>query len=307
MKIGVLRNPLSTKNLTNPHWNLPGGFHLVEVGASRTIADAVAELAREKLDLLLIDGGDGTVTATISAFFSAGTSPPPLGIIANGNTNLIARKAGKLLTQRDLPRLVEMPVEDLSDLLRPMSVLGFEIMGRETRYGFIAGWGAYARGTQMATEEMQSKRDLQVMATILAVLRRSLFGAEARALRKGVNCRFEVDGLESAPKLDRFVGVVTSLDGRLAAGVKPFWGRGHGPVRWLDVTAPPRFHVLLTPFVLFGLALPMFSRLGYRSGRATRVSVTLSDEMIIDGEVVSLPPETQVDIDAKHQLDVLQL
>ena len=306
MKIGVLRNPLSTKNKKNAFWTLPEGFLVVETSADKPIADVALELTREDLDLLLIDGGDGTITATISALMAADTPLPPMGFIANGNTNLIARKAGRPLTTDDFNTLREMSSETLHQHLKRTQFLRFSVGDQERRCGFIAGWGAYAKATRMAVEEMRSRRDLQVATAILATLRRSLFGTEARALREGIECRFQIDG---TPTNDtkRFIGVVTSLEGRLAAGVKPFWGSGTGPIRWLDITSPPRYHILLTPFVLFGLTLPMLARLGYRSGRATRLSVTLSDEMIIDGEIISLSAETKIDIDADQQLDILHL
>ncbi len=306
MKIGVLRNPLSAKNKKRPHWPLPDGVVLVETSAEKAIAQAARELANEDLDLLLIDGGDGTITATISTFVAADTPLPPMGFIANGNTNLIARKAGKPLTREDLNTLSGMPVETLRRHQKRAPFLSFTIAGQEPRCGFIAGWGAYAKATRMAVEEMRSRRDLQIATAIVATLRRTLFGKEARSLRDGIECRFQTD---DSPIIEakRFVGVVTSLQGRLAAGVKPFWGNGTGPMRWLDVTSPPRYHILLAPFVLFGLALPILARLGYRSGRATRLSVTLSDVMIIDGEIISLSPETRIDIDANRQLDLLHL
>ena len=307
MRIGVLRNPLSTKNLKNPRWDFPGDIFLVETSEDKSISEATTELARENLDLLVIDGGDGTITSTLSTFVSQGISLPPIGFIANGNTNLIARKTGTPLTLENLVSLTAMPVEALQDKLHPMPVLNIAIEGQETRCGFIAGWGAYAQGTRMAVEEMRSRHDLQIVAAIFATLRRSLFGAEARTLRDGIECQFQAESIEPIHGVRRFVGLVTSFKGRLAAGVKPFWGTGTGAIRWLDVIAPPRYHILLTPFVLFGLALPILESLGYRSGRTSRVSVTLSDEIIIDGEIISLPPNTRIDIDADRQIDILHI
>jgi len=307
MRIGVLRNPLSTKNVGKPCWEVPDGVSLVESSADKPIADAVRELVQEGLDLLVIDGGDGTITAALSALIADEVAIPPIGFIANGNTNLIARKTGGSLKPEGFSKLAETSSQTLRDKLRRTPVLRFTIEGQEVRCGFIAGWGAYARGTRIAIEEMETRHDKQIAAAIFATFRRSLVGNEARDLRDGIDCRFEVDGVETILEAKRFVGVVTCFKGRLAAGVQPFWGKGRKVIRWLDVISPPRYHLLLAPFVLFGLRLPIFECLGYRSGRASRLSVTLSEEMIIDGEIVSLQPATRLDIDADLHLDILHL
>ena len=306
MRVGILRNPMSTRNLGSAHRAFPDGISLVEVGADKTIADAAYELTREDLDLLIIDGGDGTICAVLSALIARGIAVPPVAFLPNGNTNLIARKTGGSSKPKALRQLVEMSPEALADRLYPTPVLRFSISGEDVRCGFIAGWGAYARGTRMAMEEISARHDKQVAAAIFATLRRSLFGAEAREIRSGIDCRFEADS-EPAQNSKRFVGVVTCFEGPLAAGANPFWGKGTGSIRWLDVISPPRFHLLFTPFILFGLRLPLFERLGYRSGRAVRLAVTLAEEMIIDGEIVPIKPNTTVDIDADHHIDILQL
>ncbi len=307
MRIGVLRNPLSTKNLKHPRWDFPSDIFLVETSADKSISEAATELARKNLDLLVIDGGDGTITATLSTFAAKGIPLPPIGFIANGNTNLIAHKTGTPLTLEAIVSLTEMSVEALRNKLHRTPILTIAIAGQEIRSGFIAGWGAYATATRMAIDEIRSRHDLQIAAAIFVTLRRSLFGAEARALRDGIVCHFQADDGKPMHGTRRFVGVATSFKGRLAAGVKPFWGTGSGSIRWLDVIAPPRYHIFLAPFVLFGWALPIFEGLGYRSGCASRLSVTLSEDIIIDGEIVSLPPNTKIDIDADRQIDILHI
>ena len=307
MRVGVLRNPLSTKNVGQPRPSIPDGVSMVEIGPDKSIAEAVQDLIGEGLDLLIIDGGDGTITAALTALIAQGVELPPLGFIANGNTNLIARKTGKPITYDSLVAVVTMPLEAVRDKLRPTPALRIDIADQQVRFGFIAGWGAYAWATRMAIEEIGARHDMQIIGAIFSTLRRSLFGAEARAMRDGVACRLEIDGVEAVPDTNRFIGVVTCFEGRLPAGIRPFWGKGNTPIRWLDVISPPRYHVLFAPFVAFGFSLSVFERLGYRSGRAARLSVTLSDMMIIDGEVVSLPPNAKVEIDADKNIDIFHL
>ncbi len=306
MKIAVLRNPFSTGNLNRPAPCYPEGVCVAETDAQITIADAVQRIVHENPDLLLIDGGDGTITTAISALIAQNQGVPPLGFIARGNTNLIARKTGGTVRPDDIPDLTARPQESLQHHLQQMPVLDIMIGAGKTRHGFIVGWGAYTQATKTAIEELGTRHDLQVVAAIFATLRRTLFGAEAQALRRGINCRFVADDQELAPDEKRFIGVVTCFQGRLAAGVKPFRDRGNGPLRWLDITAPPRFPLLFAPFVLSGVPLPYLERSGYRSARAQHLSATLSDDMIIDGEVISIAPDTRVEITAQRTIKIFQ-
>ena len=122
-RIALLSNPNSTGNLAQlarirsycaDH---PDIFHY-EVEQVEQIVDALRTIARVRPKLLVINGGDGTVQAALTEMYNGdhfGDERPPVAVLPNGKTNLIAIDLG---AQGDpvaaLGRLVEMAQGDLT-------------------------------------------------------------------------------------------------------------------------------------------------------------------------------------------------
>jgi len=72
-------------------------FHY-EVEEFGQIAEALRTIARVKPRVLVINGGDGTVQATLTELYHGGhfegDAPPPVAVLPNGKTNLIAHDLG---------------------------------------------------------------------------------------------------------------------------------------------------------------------------------------------------------------------
>lgn len=101
-RVALLSNPRSTGNRAL----LPGVrsfcalnkdiFHY-EVEHVDQIGTALKTIARVNPTVLVINGGDGTVQAVLTEIFNGrhfGDSPPPLAVLPNGKTNLIAFDLG---------------------------------------------------------------------------------------------------------------------------------------------------------------------------------------------------------------------
>src|SRR5215210_7005827 len=97
-RIALLSNPRSTGNrallpgvrsFCDRHQDI---FHY-EVESVDQIGAALKTIARVAPSLLVINGGDGTVQATLTEMFNGrhfGGAPPPVAVLPNGKTNLIA-------------------------------------------------------------------------------------------------------------------------------------------------------------------------------------------------------------------------
>ncbi len=100
--VALLSNPRSTGNKSMlpevrsfcaQHADI---FHY-EVEQVDQIAQALRTIARVKPKVLVINGGDGTVQATLTELHQGGhfgDSPPPVAVLPNGKTNLIALDLG---------------------------------------------------------------------------------------------------------------------------------------------------------------------------------------------------------------------
>ena len=121
-RVALLSNPRSTGNqallprvraFCAAH---PEIFHY-EVEHADQIGEALATIARVKPCVLVINGGDGTVQAALTELHHGahfGATPPPVAVLPNGKTNLIALDLG---AEGDpitaLARVVELARSDL--------------------------------------------------------------------------------------------------------------------------------------------------------------------------------------------------
>ena len=124
-RIALLSNPKSTGNVAqlpkirefcDSH---PDVFHY-EVEQASQIGEAMRIIARVRPKVLVINGGDGTVQATLTELYNGGhfeDEPPPVAVLPSGKTNLIALDLG---SRGDpvlaLERLIELARND--DLAR---------------------------------------------------------------------------------------------------------------------------------------------------------------------------------------------
>jgi hypothetical protein len=101
-RIALLSNPRSTGNRSllprvrsfcDQHQDI---FHY-EVDQVDQIGAALRTIARVQPRVLVINGGDGTVQATLTEMINGGhfgDDPPPVAVLPNGKTNLIAHDLG---------------------------------------------------------------------------------------------------------------------------------------------------------------------------------------------------------------------
>lgn len=101
-RIALLSNPKSTGNIAqlprireycDSH---PDVFHY-EVEEASQIGEAMRIIARVRPKVLVINGGDGTVQATLTELYNGGyfeDEAPPVAVLPSGKTNLIALDLG---------------------------------------------------------------------------------------------------------------------------------------------------------------------------------------------------------------------
>ena len=120
-RIALLSNPKSTGNVAqlpkirefcDSH---PDLFHY-EVEQASQIGEAMRIIARVRPKVLVINGGDGTVQATLTELYNGGhfdEAPPPVAVLPSGKTNLIALDLGARGDAiATLERLIELARSD---------------------------------------------------------------------------------------------------------------------------------------------------------------------------------------------------
>jgi diacylglycerol kinase family enzyme len=101
-RVALLSNPRSTGNRSllprvRSYCARQKDIFHYEVEHVSQIGAAMRTIARVKPTVLVINGGDGTVQAALTEMFNGGhfgDSPPPVAVLPNGKTNLIAYDLG---------------------------------------------------------------------------------------------------------------------------------------------------------------------------------------------------------------------
>lgn len=288
MRIGVIRNLASHAHRRRPPAPPPPGLTFAEPSTSSALKAALADFAQREIDVLVIDGGDGTVREVVTALPAAfGGATPMLALLPSGKTNLLAQdvayggaRPSKLAEFVD--QVSRAAVDERFVLRRPMEIAWTQ-GGHSPLRGFFFGTAAFRRATKMAEKVHQFGAFQQpaVALTLAGSAIRVLTGKTGEPWRQGEPVTLAVD--YGPPRAgDRFVVLASTLE-RFPLRLRPF-GPAAGPLRYLDVDAPPRQLPAALPKVLSGLAGSWLSRHGYRRGGAERLSLDLTEPFVLDGE-----------------------
>ena len=151
--VALLSNPRSTGNrsllpdIRSFCANRPDIFHY-EVEHVDQIDAALKSIARVKPSILVINGGDGTVQATLTELHHGGhfgVAPPPVAVLPNGKTNLIALDLGSVGSPlAALERVIALSKADLSPHIVQRELIalsGGDASARATMGMFLGGAG----------------------------------------------------------------------------------------------------------------------------------------------------------------------
>lgn len=231
--IGVITNPKSRVNKRDPSKMRQLGYLLGSQGspyATRSLDDlyrAAEEFKKAEIDILGINGGDGTIHVTLTAFAQVyGTTPlPKIAILPGGTLNTIAAGIGLRGKPQDvLYEVIERYHQN--EELRFVERNALKIVERNAltvsdKYGFIFGNGLVANFLEAyyATGKPSPITGAKVLA-------RAVWGAIFRtAFTKRVFRRWEgqvtVDG-EAWAQTD-FATVTAATVTEIGLGFKPFY------------------------------------------------------------------------------------
>ncbi len=257
--IGVIYNPRSHRNLgadfdcgVCPH------VHIAQPRERGQLPQALAEFAAKGIDLLVINGGDGTVRDVLTcgqAIF--GDEWPAIAVLPKGKTNALTVDLG-------VPE--DWGLQDAIDALdhgsrvyrRPMHVAHASEPGKRVA-GFILGAGAFTKATQagQSAHKLGAFDSMVVAVTGVWALLQSLFAGRGNAWRKGAAMAIGL-GTSGAPMEHSGHGdpamrqlLFASTLEKLPAGIKPFGALKNG-LKLVAVDQIPRRTTALIPLVLMG-------------------------------------------------------
>ncbi len=295
MRLGVLQNPRSHANKRGLE-AVPedDGIASFVPTSPEELQAAMETFAAQRIEALVIDGGDGTVRDVFSRAFKAFDGRlPPIAIVPHGKTNALAgdlavpvrwSMSEALAAVRDpAGRRKRRPV---LQVLRPHEQ-------EEDLSGFIFGTGAFVRATHLAQRVHKAGlfHNLGVGASLAAFAAGTVLGTGHSSVSEDI--ALAVPGQPVVARR-RFMIFASTLE-RMPLGAKPF-GPARPGLKLLDVDAPPRHVVRHLPALLRGREHADLAGAGYRRLHSPHVRLSGVREFVLDGEI----HQTKSDIELRE-------
>jgi hypothetical protein len=294
--VGVIHNTRSHRNLGRPGYgaDMPNVF--VHCPGKRSdLPQILGELADRGIDLLVIDGGDGTVRDVLTCGQNIfGNDWPCLAVLPKGKTNALTC---------DLGVPAKWQLEDAITALdhgkranrRPIQIsaineAGTAIAGTSV-LGFIVGAGAFTQAIRSGQKahRLGAFNSLAVLLTALWGVLQSLFASRANPWRRGAGMEIRLDEqgelLEHSGLGDparRQLLFAATLE-RLPGGIWPFGPFRRG-LKLLAIDQVARRTTALIPAAAFGWIDLATQKNGIHQTCADHFTLKIDDQFILDGE-----------------------
>lgn len=286
LKVGVISNPRSHRNKLQ-HGAQLGDLTDILHAAPRTpeaLDRSLAEFAAEGVDLLAVDGGDGTVRDVITAaqrHFHGRF--PRLAVVPSGKTNALALDLGTP-KHATLPELIAAARANQFQPRVPIEVFREDAPDAVPLRGFLLGAGGFVRATGLAqrTHGWGAFNDLAVGLSLVWAVTQTFFAGADNPWRQGEPMRIDtadgqvIDGRQ-------YLLFASTLE-RLPLGVRPL-GPPRAGLKMLTVDAPPARMIRNVPRLLAGEMSARMERDGYRHSEPAILRLTMDGGFILDGEL----------------------
>jgi hypothetical protein len=284
-RVGVVSNPKSHRNRARAHrvLELTPDVLFETPGTWADLNDTLERFAAEGVDLLVVDGGDGTVRDVLSAAPSAfGERLPRLAVLPAGKTNALALDLGVPLDWT-VADVVAAATAGRFVRRSPVEVYRDGAAHADVR-GFLFGAGAFVRATRVAqrTHRFGVFNGLAVGLSLTLAIAQTFFGSATNAWRTGERMCVRTDDGAVADR--PFYILFASTLERLPLRLRPF-GRKRAGLKVLAIEAPPKRMLASVPLLLAGWATGWLGRAGYHRRDLRAFDVSLDGGFILDGEL----------------------
>jgi diacylglycerol kinase family enzyme len=313
VRIGVLTNLRAGNSKVTKMLALlaqrPGVVH-VATDTSRVLPEALAELLQHELDVLVVNGGDGTLQYTLSELLESQDlrKLPYIAPLRGGRTNMTAKDLGAqrnpqnglrdVIDAADAGRLRELYVD------RPVLKVGST--GRPVQYGMFFGVGVIHRAISLVHRTFAPERQGAFGATLVtAALAAKVLVRPTDGILTPDKVQVMLDGKETYG--GEYYLLIASTLGKLFAGMNPYWGNGPGGVRFTSMTSQAQhFARNLTGIVRGKPGAGVTRENGYLSENAEQVELRMDCGFTVDGEIFEPVPDEVVTLSADRRITFIR-
>jgi hypothetical protein len=283
----------------------------VETDRAHAVPEALAELARQEVDLLVLNGGDGTLQFALTEIlehdiFPAG--PPMIAPLRGGRTNMSAADLG---ARRDplkgLAGLLESNrTGTLNARLAPRHVLRVEYgPGKNVICGMFFGGGLIYRAIELVHTFPSEHQGVFGATLVTATLAARIALGDREGVLAPNKAQVLLDG--ELAEHGEFSLLISSTLTQLFAGMRPFWGNGSGGVRFTSIASGSQRLGQTIPTILRGKpSAYAVAENGYISRNVDRADMRLDCGFTVDGELIPAEAGRQISITAHRNVRFLR-
>ena len=319
-KIGVISNPKSQFNRQDGLASVkavladrPNVDHEVLRDFS-ALDEIVDRFIRDDVEVIAVNGGDGTVQAVLTALAHCGGAggAPKLAVLQGGMTNVIAKDVGfsgkpaKALDQLikgssgddrgEAPRAVE-------ELIRPLIGLVTDEK-KPPAYGMFFGAAGFYQAVLLAQKNVRPRGlagNLASASSLVLILARLLLGQPGanNPLYRGESMTIGLDGRKKQE--NPYLLLIATTLNRLMLGLMPFWGKADRTIRYTSIAFPPKHLARALLPVLRGKPRSWMETEGYQSGTVKDMIIDIKSPVVLDGEIFHPEPGCPIRLTGDRQ------
>lgn len=269
---------------------------VAEPAGSGDLLRILTDFKSRGIELLVINGGDGTVRDVLTCGLSVwGGTWPELAVLPRGKTNALNVDLGAPAdwTVAGVIKAFEngQRIQRRGIMMTPIAA-NSALSKAAPLMGFILGAGAFTTGIKVGQDahRLGAFNSLAVGVTTAWGVFQALFGTKRNRWRRGIGMKLLL-GPDRKPLPHSGFGdpslrwiLVASTLGRLPVNMKLF-GPYHEGLRIVVMDKARRRLLAMIPAVLAGKAPAWVTRAGVHFAQASEFELTLEDEFILDGEI----------------------
>lgn len=295
LQVGVLSNPLSGgnkkgfKQILNVLAAWPDVLHR-EAVTPEEISDALSAFAELGVELVVVNGGDGTAQAVLTTLGRGElfATPPLLALLCAGTTSMLPRDVGVAgSSAAALTRVLRWAdATDESLTIVPRAVLRVQYACDQLPlFGMFFGAGAICQGIKVfhsGVNPMGWRGEIMPGLTLIRMLLAILCKNHDKV--PPLVTKVQLDKNSAQERAD-LVLLISTLD-RLFLGMRPYWGTEEGPLRYTAVGANPRYLLRILPSLFRGrVNRHARAENGYISHNGHEVTLEMKGDFTLDGEL----------------------
>jgi len=292
-KTGLLLNPHSgkakkcLKEIRKLILKLPG-VDFREAANQKAINQATEYFIEQKMELVVIIGGDGTVRAVLNHYFSRSniSSSPQFLVVPGGTTNMTAKDIGVFGSPiKTLKQLNSLILGEHSGTVVNKSVLRISQDTRPDVYGMFFGIGIITVGTKFFRKHVKSLGITGEFASFIAIINLAfkLLVSRKNKYSDPINVQFDCDP-SNTHQLSCLLLFVSTLD-RLLFGVRPYWGIQHEPLHCTYIKKCSSNFWRSVFGIILNNSRPLMEEDGYYSSNNKNLSLLIDGDFVVDGEI----------------------